>query len=154
MTATPSPSPPKPWRRACAGFGAHAATSAGRKLAARRPPRRQRHGLHHLRVRIASPRFAGQRKVAQHRLVYDALQILLTMARTPSPLKLSTQPHSKKLRVRWPADLFSPCGSPMKKSLLSGLVAAAVLGTMALPLPHKTSPSSMARPFPANVSKP
>ncbi len=29
----------------------------------------------HFRVRIASPRFAGQRKVAQHRLVYDALQI-------------------------------------------------------------------------------
>ena len=31
----------------------------------------------HFRVRIASPRFAGQRKVAQHRLVYDALQIFI-----------------------------------------------------------------------------
>ena len=27
----------------------------------------------HFRVRIASPLFAGKRKVAQHRLVYDAL---------------------------------------------------------------------------------
>lgn len=27
----------------------------------------------HFRVRIASPRFAGQGRVAQHRLVYDAL---------------------------------------------------------------------------------
>ena len=31
----------------------------------------------HFRVRIASPRFAGLRKVAQHRLVYDALQIFI-----------------------------------------------------------------------------
>ena len=31
----------------------------------------------HFRVRIASPRIAGQRKVAQHRLVYDALQIFI-----------------------------------------------------------------------------
>ena len=28
----------------------------------------------HFRVRIASPRFEGQRLVARHRLVYDALQ--------------------------------------------------------------------------------
>lgn len=28
----------------------------------------------HFRVRIASPRFAGLTKVAQHRLVYDALR--------------------------------------------------------------------------------
>ncbi|MFT3776757.1 MAG: BolA family protein [Ottowia sp.] len=28
----------------------------------------------HFRVRIASPLFAGQPRVAQHRLVYDALQ--------------------------------------------------------------------------------
>ena len=28
----------------------------------------------HFRVRIASPRFAGQPRVARHRLVYDALQ--------------------------------------------------------------------------------
>jgi BolA protein len=28
----------------------------------------------HFRVRIASPLFTGQRRVAQHRLVYDALQ--------------------------------------------------------------------------------
>lgn len=28
----------------------------------------------HFRVRIASPMFTGQRRVAQHRLVYDALQ--------------------------------------------------------------------------------
>jgi BolA protein len=28
----------------------------------------------HFRVRIASPRFAGKTKVAQHRLVYDALR--------------------------------------------------------------------------------
>lgn len=28
----------------------------------------------HFRVRIASPAFAGKRRVAQHRLVYDALQ--------------------------------------------------------------------------------
>lgn len=28
----------------------------------------------HFRVRIASPRFAGQSRVAQHRLVYDALR--------------------------------------------------------------------------------
>ncbi|HUR89823.1 MAG TPA: BolA family protein [Ramlibacter sp.] len=28
----------------------------------------------HFRVRIASPRFAGTTKVAQHRLVYDALR--------------------------------------------------------------------------------
>ncbi|QBK05520.1 BolA family transcriptional regulator [Hylemonella gracilis] len=27
----------------------------------------------HFRVRIASPRFAGQARLAQHRLVYDAL---------------------------------------------------------------------------------
>ena len=31
----------------------------------------------HFRVRIASPAFAGQRRVAQHRLVYDALQDFL-----------------------------------------------------------------------------
>ena len=31
----------------------------------------------HFRVRIASPLFAGKRKVAQHRLVYDALQIFI-----------------------------------------------------------------------------
>ncbi len=31
----------------------------------------------HFRVRIASPAFAGKRRVAQHRLVYDALQDLL-----------------------------------------------------------------------------
>jgi len=28
----------------------------------------------HFRVRIASPLFAGRSRVAQHRLVYDALQ--------------------------------------------------------------------------------
>ena len=28
----------------------------------------------HFRVRIASPRFTGQSRVARHRLVYDALQ--------------------------------------------------------------------------------
>ena len=31
------------------------------------------HGTH-FRVRIAAPAFAGQSRVAQHRLVYDALQ--------------------------------------------------------------------------------
>ena len=31
----------------------------------------------HFRVRIASPLFAGKRKVAQHRLVFDALQIFI-----------------------------------------------------------------------------
>lgn len=31
----------------------------------------------HFRVRIASPLFTGKRKVAQHRLVYDALQIFI-----------------------------------------------------------------------------
>ncbi len=31
----------------------------------------------HFRVRIASPDFAGKRRVAQHRLVYDALQDFL-----------------------------------------------------------------------------
>lgn len=31
----------------------------------------------HFRVRIASPMFTGKRKVAQHRLVYDALQIFI-----------------------------------------------------------------------------
>ena len=31
----------------------------------------------HFRVRIAAPAFAGQRRVAQHRLVYDALQIFI-----------------------------------------------------------------------------
>lgn len=31
----------------------------------------------HFRVRIASPLFTGQRRVAQHRLVYDALQEFL-----------------------------------------------------------------------------
>lgn len=31
----------------------------------------------HFRVRIASPLFAGQRRVAQHRLVYDALRIFI-----------------------------------------------------------------------------
>ena len=34
-------------------------------------------GETHFRVRIASPLFAGKRKVAQHRLVYDALQIFI-----------------------------------------------------------------------------
>ncbi len=31
----------------------------------------------HLRVRIASPQFAGKSRVAQHRLVYDACQVFL-----------------------------------------------------------------------------
>ena len=31
----------------------------------------------HFRVRIASPLFTGKREVAQHRLVYDALQIFI-----------------------------------------------------------------------------
>jgi BolA family transcriptional regulator, general stress-responsive regulator len=31
----------------------------------------------HLRVRIASPLFAGKSRVAQHRLVYDACQVFL-----------------------------------------------------------------------------
>ncbi|MGD9774237.1 BolA family protein [Diaphorobacter sp.] len=31
----------------------------------------------HFRVRIASPLFTGKRRVAQHRLVYDALQIFI-----------------------------------------------------------------------------
>jgi BolA protein len=31
----------------------------------------------HFRVRIASPLFTGQRRVARHRLVYDALQEFL-----------------------------------------------------------------------------
>ncbi len=31
----------------------------------------------HFRVRIASPAFAGKRRVAQHRLVYDALHDFL-----------------------------------------------------------------------------
>ena len=31
----------------------------------------------HFRVRIASPAFTGKRRVAQHRLVYDALQDFL-----------------------------------------------------------------------------
>jgi BolA protein len=40
-----------------------------------RPCGRQRHGFGtHFRVRIASPLFTGRTRVAQHRLVYDALQ--------------------------------------------------------------------------------
>ena len=31
----------------------------------------------HFRVRIASPRFAGKARVAQHRLVYDALRYFI-----------------------------------------------------------------------------
>ncbi|PWW44593.1 BolA family protein [Melaminivora alkalimesophila] len=31
----------------------------------------------HFRVRVASPLFEGQRRVAQHRLVYDALQVFI-----------------------------------------------------------------------------
>jgi BolA protein len=31
----------------------------------------------HFRVRIASPSFAGKSRVAQHRLVYDALQVFI-----------------------------------------------------------------------------
>lgn len=31
----------------------------------------------HFRVRIASPRFEGQSRVARHRLVYDALQVFV-----------------------------------------------------------------------------
>jgi BolA protein len=31
----------------------------------------------HFRVRIASPLFAGKPRVAQHRLVYDALQVFI-----------------------------------------------------------------------------
>jgi BolA family transcriptional regulator, general stress-responsive regulator len=31
----------------------------------------------HFRVRIASPLFAGKPRVAQHRLVYDALQLFI-----------------------------------------------------------------------------
>jgi len=31
----------------------------------------------HFRVRIASPLFAGRTRVAQHRLVYDALQLFV-----------------------------------------------------------------------------
>lgn len=31
----------------------------------------------HFRVRIASPRFEGQSRVARHRLVYDSLQIFI-----------------------------------------------------------------------------
>lgn len=31
----------------------------------------------HFRVRIASPAFAGLSRVAQHRLVYDALQVFV-----------------------------------------------------------------------------
>ena len=31
----------------------------------------------HFRVRIAAPAFVGKRRVAQHRLVYDALQIFI-----------------------------------------------------------------------------
>ncbi|HCL86953.1 BolA family protein [Pulveribacter sp.] len=31
----------------------------------------------HFRVRVASPLFAGQRRVAQHRLVYDALRVFI-----------------------------------------------------------------------------
>lgn len=31
----------------------------------------------HFRVRIASPRFDGQPRVARHRLVYDALQVFI-----------------------------------------------------------------------------
>ncbi len=31
----------------------------------------------HFRVRVASPLFAGQGRVAQHRLVYDALRIFI-----------------------------------------------------------------------------
>jgi len=31
----------------------------------------------HFRVRIASPRFAGLSRVAQHRLVYDAAQVFV-----------------------------------------------------------------------------
>ncbi|MGE4244088.1 BolA family protein [Ramlibacter sp.] len=33
----------------------------------------------HFRVRIASPRFAGQSKVACHRLVYDSLKVYIDM---------------------------------------------------------------------------
>lgn len=31
----------------------------------------------HFRVRVASPQFAGKSRVAQHRLVYDALRIFI-----------------------------------------------------------------------------
>jgi BolA family transcriptional regulator, general stress-responsive regulator len=31
----------------------------------------------HVRVRIASPAFAGKTRVAKHRLVYDAMQIFI-----------------------------------------------------------------------------
>ncbi len=31
----------------------------------------------HFRVRVSSPLFAGQRRVAQHRLVYDALRVFI-----------------------------------------------------------------------------
>ena len=31
----------------------------------------------HFRVRVSSPLFTGQRRVAQHRLVYDALRVFI-----------------------------------------------------------------------------
>ncbi|TFZ04896.1 BolA family protein [Ramlibacter rhizophilus] len=46
----------------------------------------------HFRVRIASPAFAGLGKVAQHRLVYDALRDFL--ARGVHALALETSPTS------------------------------------------------------------
>jgi BolA family transcriptional regulator, general stress-responsive regulator len=44
----------------------------------------------HLRVRIASPLFAGKTRVAQHRLVYDACQAFL--ARGLHALAIEVEP--------------------------------------------------------------
>lgn len=44
----------------------------------------------HFRVRIASPLFAGQRKVACHRLVYDALRDFIHRERGIHALAIET----------------------------------------------------------------
>jgi BolA family transcriptional regulator, general stress-responsive regulator len=44
----------------------------------------------HFRVRIASPLFAGQRKVACHRLVYDALRDYIDRERGVHALAIET----------------------------------------------------------------
>jgi peptidyl-prolyl cis-trans isomerase C len=59
---------------------------------------------------------------------------LLTRAFTPSPLKFSEPAPMFAIAGLQPAITLTFFGFRMKKQLLSGLVAAAVLGTMALPV--------------------
>ena len=103
----------------------------------------------HFRVRIAAPVFAGKSRVAQHRLVYDALQEFIDRACTRWPLNFCKRaPSTNACRLPntpFSLSLFSFFGFSCRKSSCPALLPL-LCWALHCPWLHKTWPSSTVKP--------